>query len=72
VSVGPSIREMAAEEARRRAMNDEHVEGDYRAWQEDNHPSVLTDTSPDFLTASAEFTEMWAEEIDHRDFPERI
>jgi hypothetical protein len=72
VTVGPSIREMAAEEARRRAMNDEPHEGDYRAWQQDDHPSVLTSSSPDFLTASAEFTAMWDEDVSHRDFPERI
>jgi hypothetical protein len=69
--VGPSIREMAAEEARRRAMNDEPHPGDDR-WKEEDHPSVLTDTSPDFLTASAEFTELWDEQISHDDFPERI
>jgi hypothetical protein len=71
--VGPSIREMAAEEARRRAMNNEPVDGDWRPEPEHSrtlHPTP-SDLSPDFLTASAEFTEMWAEEIYHDDYPER-
>jgi hypothetical protein len=65
---------MAAEEARRRAMNDEPVDGDARP--EPEHPTGLhhtpSDLSPDFLTASAEFTELWDEPVDHRDYPERI
>jgi hypothetical protein len=69
--VGPSIREMAAEEARRRAMNSEPVDGDARPEHSRALHPTPSDLSPDFLTASAESAEMWAEEIDHRDFPER-
>jgi hypothetical protein len=55
-------------------MNDEPVDGDARP--EPEHPTGLhhtpSDLSPDFLTASAEFTELWDEPVDHRDYPERI
>jgi hypothetical protein len=69
--VGPSIREMAAEEARRRAMNSEPVDGDARPEHSRALHPTPSDLSHDFLAASAEFTEMWAEEIYHDDYPER-
>jgi hypothetical protein len=69
--VGPSIREMAAEEARRRAMNSEPVDGDARPEHSRTLHPTPSDLSHDFLAASAEFTEMWAEEIYHDDYPER-
>jgi hypothetical protein len=62
VTVGPSIREMAAEEARRRAMNDEPHPGDDR-WKEEDHPSVLTDTSPDSMSELKELSKEERQEL---------